>query len=61
MAFYYGIHNVAQYSMSAFRGKADMPFALQMSAFDPKRTSCVRIRDAEFVIDQGFSHCPSVK
>ena len=25
--------------MSAFGGKADMPIALQMSAFDPKRTS----------------------
>ena len=25
--------------MSAFEGKADMPFALQMSANDPKRTS----------------------
>ena len=25
--------------MSAFGGKADMAFALQMSAFDPKRTS----------------------
>jgi hypothetical protein len=25
--------------MSAFGGKADMPFALHMSAFDPKRTS----------------------
>ena len=24
--------------MSAFGGKADMPFALQMSAYDPKRT-----------------------
>ena len=24
--------------MSAFGGKADMPFALHMSAFDPKRT-----------------------
>jgi hypothetical protein len=24
-------------SMSAFGGKADMPFALHMSAFDPKR------------------------
>ena len=28
--------------MSAFGGKADMPFALQMSADDPKRTSCSR-------------------
>ena len=26
MAFYYGIHNVAQYLMSAFGGKADIPF-----------------------------------
>ena len=25
MAFYYGIHNVAQYLMSAFGAKADMP------------------------------------
>jgi hypothetical protein len=25
--------------MSAFGGKADMPFAARMSAFDPKRTS----------------------
>ena len=28
-----------QLHMSAFEGKADMSFALQMSAFDPKRTS----------------------
>ena len=28
-----------QIPMSAFGGKADMPIALQMSAFDPKRTS----------------------
>jgi hypothetical protein len=25
--------------MSAFGGKADMPIALQMSAYDPKRAS----------------------
>ena len=42
MAFYYGIHNVAQYLMSAFGAKADMPIALHMSAFDPKRTSVDR-------------------
>ena len=29
--------------MSAFGGKADMAFALQMSAYDPKRTSSGRI------------------
>ena len=28
-----------RWGMSAFWGKADMPIALQMSAFDPKRTS----------------------
>jgi hypothetical protein len=27
-------------SMSAIEGKADMPFALHMSANDPKRTFC---------------------
>ena len=26
-------------SMSAFRGKADIPYSLAMSAIDPKRTS----------------------
>ena len=30
---------VGRFAMSAIGGKADMPFALQMSAFDPKRTS----------------------
>jgi hypothetical protein len=39
MAFYYGIHNVAQYLMSAFGGKADMTITWQMSANDPKWTS----------------------
>ena len=29
--------------MSAFGGRADMLFALQMSAFDPKRTSVVHL------------------
>jgi hypothetical protein len=38
MAFYYGIHNAAQYLMSAFGGKADMTIASQMSANDPKWT-----------------------
>jgi len=38
MAFYYGIHNVVQYLMSAFGGKADMTIASQMSANDPKWT-----------------------
>ena len=28
MAFYYGIHNVAQYLMSAFGGKADMTYCI---------------------------------
>ena len=31
--------------MSAIGGKADMPFALQMSAFDPKRTSHFQRKD----------------
>jgi|RhiMetdeSRZDD1v2_1073273.scaffolds.fasta_scaffold357186_4 hypothetical protein len=30
---------------SAFGGKADMPFALRMSAFDPKRTLMARLWD----------------
>ena len=29
--------------MSAFRGKADMRFALRMSAYDPNRTSNAKI------------------
>ena len=31
-------HGLVALHMSAFGGKADMPFALHMSAFDPKRT-----------------------
>ena len=48
MAFYYGIHNVAQYLMSAFGAKAEMPIALHMSAFDPKRTLGFEIRHRLF-------------
>jgi hypothetical protein len=33
MAFYYGVHNVAQYLMSAFGAKADMAIALQNVRF----------------------------
>ena len=32
--------------MSAIGGKADMPFALHMSAFDPKRTLVQQLLDA---------------
>jgi len=31
---------------SAFGGKADIPFALQMSAYDPKRTSSFTLQKA---------------
>ena len=31
-------HGPSHCTVSAFGGKADMPFAQQMSAFDPKRT-----------------------
>ena len=34
--------------MSAFGGKADMAFALQMSAYDPKRTSLVALHMSAF-------------
>ena len=55
MAFYYGIHNVAQYLMSAFGAKADMPIALHMSAFDPKRTSGDLFRhDGEVLLSVRF-------
>ena len=39
--------------MSAFGGKADMPFALHMSAFDPKRTSAISDQGchASFVLE----------
>ena len=33
------MRNWVRTHMSAFGGKADIPFALHMSAFDPKRTS----------------------
>ena len=35
--------------MSAFGGKADMAFALQMSAYDPKRTSHIALRHERMV------------
>jgi hypothetical protein len=35
--------------MSTFGGKADMPFALQMSAYDPKRTSKLATSTQELV------------
>ena len=45
-------HSLVAVHMSAFGGKADMPFALQMSAFDPKRTSDLIIC---------FAHSPRLK
>jgi hypothetical protein len=40
--------------MSAFRGKADIPIALQMSAYDPKRTA--RLTTSEGVIGPQNHH-----
>ena len=41
--------------MSAFGGKADMPFALQMSANDPKRTSAA---PSSALVYAGTMPCP---
>jgi len=38
MAFYYGVHNVAQHLVSAFGGKRTSLLQRKMSAYDPKRT-----------------------
>ena len=45
--------------MSAFGGKADMAFALQMSAFDPKRTS-LQQKDAGWVVRCYYQDQPRV-
>ena len=53
--------------MSAFGGKADMAFALQMSAFDPKRKWCPKRRliyrdePANTAVCQNFLHSNVMK
>ena len=53
MAFYYGIHNVAQYLMSAFGGKADMAYCTAKCPLMTQSGQSSQQRMSAFLVNSG--------